>query len=62
MHTIEFIPDTASGLRPHGETTEGALALADVLMEADLIDMGGGGGFMMDHQKPVLVYFWLSTM
>ena len=38
-----MILDTASGLRRPGATTEGSLALADVLMEADLIDLRGGG-------------------
>ena len=60
VHTIEVIPDTASGLRRPGATTEGSLALADVLMEADLIDLRGG--VVMDHQKPVPVYCWISTM
>ena len=51
MHTIEVIPEAASGARQTGSTMEGELELADVTGEDELVELGEV--FMLAYQQPV---------
>ena len=60
VHPIEVIPEAAYGAREPRKTGEGALELADVLGEDDLVDLGDV--FILDYRQTVTVDWCLVTM
>ena len=60
MNPINTVLEATSGVRRSRATGEGALTLADVPGESDLLDMGEV--LILAHKKPLPVDLWINTM